>query len=154
MNKKEKNTLLAEHLFNLLQKATACTESEECKQFKDQGLKVAEGRLICLMLEKSLFTMNELAHLRGVSMGRMTKIIDSLVKKKIVSKKTSPQDRRIFHISLTPSGKEKANSLKKAIIDDYIHLLECYPEESKDTLFLVFEELIRAMEKCKDEGSA
>ncbi|MCD4818818.1 MAG: MarR family transcriptional regulator [Candidatus Cloacimonetes bacterium] len=98
------------------------------------------GRMECELLNylnkmDDAISMNELATQLKVSHSRITRIIDTLVKKKLVKRFPSKKDRRSWLAEITDQG-EKAN--KQTILDFQSiqkDLLKKFPEDEVEQIY-------------------
>lgn len=107
---------IADLTFNLV---TRCQEKEArfAQQF-DMG--VAEFRCLRHLYQNPGATVKQLAEYMNLTSSRLTRIIDKLVEKNLVSRKEGIEDRRIFIVDLTPKGKP----LAKKLFENYLKLHE------------------------------
>ncbi len=107
------------------------------------------GRMECSLIQflyrvKKPVCMNDLAEQLCVSHSRITRIVDNLVKKGLVKRYPSMEDRRKWFTEITDAGRntaqhaeEENNSLQKQII-------EAIPEDDFDTIVDSLEKYIKA----------
>lgn len=70
---------------------------------------------ILAKLSKGIATNSELAEWMGVSAPTMTRMIDPLFKRNLVSKKSEPNDRRQIKLMLTESGQALHSKIYKVV---------------------------------------
>jgi DNA-binding MarR family transcriptional regulator len=80
------------------------------------------GKMECHLLNylfqiKTPANMNELAKVLNVSHSRVTRIMDNLVRKKLVTRKPSEEDRRCWFAIITEKGKKLAENSQQTIVD-------------------------------------
>lgn len=144
---RDENYIIAERMLLIMQKLSFLCEKEECRLMEKRGLHLSEGRLLSILLSRESFSMQQLASIQKVTTGRMTKIIDGLVEKKLVERKASHLDRRFFSVSLTLNGKSVAQNLKKSIVEDYIKIIKRLNSKTKDSILEVLEEILTSLEE-------
>ena len=76
------------------------------------------GRMECMLLNhlfntKTPANMNELAKVLNVSHSRVTRIMDNLVNKKLVTRRPSEEDRRCWFAIITEKGMKLAENSQK-----------------------------------------
>ncbi len=98
------------------------------------------GRMECELLNflSSIdvpVSMNEMARVLKVSHSRVTRIIDNLVKKKLVKRFPSKKDRRSWLCEITPLGLEANQDALNEFIEIQNRLIEKLPEEKLQQIF-------------------
>jgi DNA-binding MarR family transcriptional regulator len=104
----------------------------QCERF---GLPNAEFRCLMLFGEERYLTAKGIAHKMNVVKSRVSKIVDGLIKKKLIQRIKDPEDSRISLLSLTADGQEKLNNINEFLQD--IHhqvLLQMAPDQRKAVL--------------------
>ena len=138
-------------LHDLIKEIVKCCEDR--KLYQSQRFNLPHSELKCLMLfnGERYLTVKGVAQKLEVAKSRVTKIVDGLIRKRLVEQTNDPKDARIRLINLTAAGQAKY-----AEIDAFqkeIHrkiLLQMAPEERKNALSYL--ELFRsAMEAVKQE---
>ena len=140
------NELQAEAIDTLLQYQTQrlrglIREIVQCCQdrmlFETEKFGLPQSELKCLMLfeNERYLTVKGIAQKMDVAKSRVTKIIDGLLRKKLVQRIDDPNDGRIRLISVTPKGQKKSEEIENFLRG--IHqeiLLQMEPEEKKGVL--------------------
>lgn len=92
---------------------------------KEDGLSSTEV-LTLLWLRRESSTVAELATVAGLQPNGMSTLVDRLSKRQFVARRRGSQDRRVVFVSLTPTGKERAERIggqaETAINDLLSHL--------------------------------
>jgi DNA-binding MarR family transcriptional regulator len=104
----------------------------QCERF---GLPDAEFRCLMLFGTERYLTAKGIAHKMNVVKSRVSKIVDGLIKKKLIQRIKDPEDSRISLLSLSTDGQEKMNNINKFLQD--IHhqvLLQMAPDQRKAVL--------------------
>jgi DNA-binding MarR family transcriptional regulator len=109
------------------------------------------GTLLSLPLDNTL-KMNELSNIIGVDNSTMTRMIDQLVEKGLVTRRTGEKDRRQVQIGLTPEGRKLHQELAGALEKFYQDSLERIPENEraaiKSSLETVNAAIGKGLEEC------
>jgi DNA-binding MarR family transcriptional regulator len=71
-------------------------------------LNQAEAHILCSLLETGDSTIAELHRAFAHKRSTLTSVLDRLTARKLVTRETSPTDRRSFVVRLTPAGRAKA----------------------------------------------
>ena len=101
----------------------------QCERF---GLPDAEFRCLMLFGEERYLTAKGIAHKMNVVKSRVSKIVDGLIKKKLIQRIKDPEDSRISLLSLSAAGQEKLNNINEFLSN--IHhqvLLQMAPDQRK-----------------------
>lgn len=114
------------------------------------------GRMECLLLNHLYETkvpanMNELAKVLNVSHSRVTRIMDNLVNKKLVTRRPSEEDRRCWFAIITEKGMKLAENSQKSILDQQSMLLAKIPEKEVDDIFKAFKKYVEKYEEVLKE---
>jgi len=111
----------------------------------------AELRCLMLFLGERYLTVKSIAQKLDVAKSRVTKIIDGLLKKKLVERVEDPRDGRVKLITLTQEGQKKSKQIGSFITDLHqLIILELLPEERKVVLSSL-EMLRTSMEAIKKQ---
>jgi DNA-binding MarR family transcriptional regulator len=89
------------------------------------------GTILAIPIDNTL-KMNELSKIVSVDNSTMTRMVDQLVKKELVIRKTIEKNRRHVHIGLTESGRKLHQELSKALEKFYQDSLEQISEDKRD----------------------
>lgn len=114
------------------------------------------GRMECLLLNHLYETkvpanMNELAKVLNVSHSRVTRIMDNLVNKKLVTRRPSEEDRRCWFAIITEKGMKLAENSQKSILDQQEMLLGKIPEKDIDEIYKGFRKYVEKYEEVLKE---
>jgi len=114
------------------------------------------GRMECLLLNhlydsKKPANMNELAKVLNVSHSRVTRIMDNLVNKKLVTRKPSEEDRRCWFAIITEKGKKLAENSQKTVLDQQKSLLDKIPAKELDNVYKAFKTYVDKYEEVLKE---
>jgi DNA-binding MarR family transcriptional regulator len=104
----------------------------QCERF---GLPDAEFRCLMLFGEERYLTAKGIAHKMNVVKSRVSKIVDGLIKKKLIQRIKDPEDSRISLLSLTADGQKKLSNINGFLQDiHYQVLLQMAPDQRKTVL--------------------
>lgn len=76
----------------------------------------------------------------------ITRVVDQLLKLKLIRKTQSDEDRRVFLISLTPSAKRLLKKLDQPVLDLHERLLNGIPQSEQKTLLRTLSEIREQVE--------
>jgi DNA-binding MarR family transcriptional regulator len=114
------------------------------------------GKMECQLLHYLYGTdgpvnMNELAHVLNVSHSRITRIMDNLVEKNLVTRKPSEEDRRCWFALITERGKKMAEASQQTVVDQQEKIIKFLTPDKVDGVLKSFEQYVKAYEKVLDE---
>jgi len=104
----------------------------QCERF---GLPDAEFRCLLLFGKERYLTAKGIALKMNVVKSRVSKIIEGLLKKKLIQRIKDPEDSRVSLLSLTAKGHQKLNHINMFLSD--VHhkvLLQIAPDQRKAVL--------------------
>ena len=125
----------AHRLQDLITEIIDCCQEKTVYQARKFNLTQAELKCLLLFRQERYLTVKGLAQRLDVAKSRVTKIIDGLVRKKIVQRLDDPEDARVTLIGLTPEGQKQVESVTR-FLEDIHHqlLLELRETDRKDVL--------------------
>jgi DNA-binding MarR family transcriptional regulator len=114
------------------------------------------GKMECQLLHylygaSGPVNMNELARVLNVSHSRITRIMDNLVEKTLVSRKPSEEDRRCWFAMITERGKKMAEASQQTVIDQQEKIIKFLTPAKVDGVLKAFEQYVKAYEKVLEE---
>ena len=77
----------------------------------DAGVAVSEWLIISILSERPCISINDLAHFAGMHQAPVSRIVEKLTQKSLVSRVTSIEDRRSVSVELTEEGMKLRDSL-------------------------------------------
>jgi len=114
------------------------------------------GKMECHLLNylhsiKSPANMNELAKVLNVSHSRVTRIMDNLVAKKLVTRKPSEQDRRCWFAMITEKGSKLAENSQQTVVDHQKKIISKISEKNLDDVYKAFKTYVDKYEEVLKE---
>lgn len=109
-------------------------------QFRDRnemagcGMSVSQCYIIETLHRYGPLPMQKLADKMHLSISTVTRVVEPLVKEKLVAREESPTDRRVRVMSLTEKGNERFFASWKGILESEKSILESFPPESREML--------------------
>ncbi len=88
---------------------------------------------------------NELAEVQGVSISTMTRLVDPLVERGLVTRSMDPEDRRRVQLALTDSGRKLFQLIRKKASGELVSLFSLLDRKEKKALF----EGLRVLERLE-----
>jgi MarR family 2-MHQ and catechol resistance regulon transcriptional repressor len=121
-------------------------------QFRDRndiccyGISVSQCYTLEALGEHGALSMQALASYLHLAISTMTRVVDTLVAKRLVERRNDPRDRRICQVTLTPSGTELLRRIQGELIAREQAVLSRIPASSRQHVIMALEELARAVD--------
>ena len=114
------------------------------------------GRMECMLLNylyqvNTAANMNELSKVLNVSHSRVTRIMDNLVSKQLVSRQPSEDDRRCWFAIITEKGKKLAANSLQTVVDQQVRILKKMPDKEIEPLYKSFKLYVEKYEEILKE---
>lgn len=119
--------------------------------FQSQKFDLPQAELRCLMLfgDERYLTVKSIAQRLEVAKSRVTKILEGLEARGLVSRTDDPQDGRIRLISLTPEGRRRAQQVGEFLAEVHQRILLQFEDAQRLEIIAALETLRTAMEVVK-----
>jgi len=140
----------AGRLKNLIEEIIHCCQERVLFQSQKFNLTPAELRCILLFNNEKYLTAKGIAQKLEVAKSRVTKIMEGLLKKKLVQCIDDPGDARVKLFSPTPAGQKKYEELNNFIKEIHHHLLTNLKPEDRKAVLSSLELLRSSMEVVKE----
>lgn len=114
------------------------------RKLEASGVTVAEWVILREAYEQTTVSPSGLADLTGLTRGAVSKLVDRLVGKQLMSRADREEDRRFQHIALTPAGRDllpKLGALADENDEEYFCALS--PAE-RNELVAILKKLVRS----------
>lgn len=120
--------------------------------YQSERFNLPDAELRCLMLfgEERYLTAKGIAQKMNVVKSRVSKIVDGLIKKKLVQRIKDPEDFRVSLLSLTPTGSKKINEIDLFLEDVHAQVLTQMAPDQRKTLLTNLDLLKASMESVKE----
>ena len=119
----------------------------QCERFQ---LPDAEFRCLALFGQERYLTAKSIAHRMNVVKSRVSKIIDGLIKKKLIQRISDPEDSRVKLLSLTFKGQKKINDINGFMEDVYSQVLSRIAPDQRQAMLTNLDILKASMEAVKE----
>jgi DNA-binding MarR family transcriptional regulator len=111
------------------------------------NLTPGEFRMLKLFAFKDSYSIKELCELLGLTPGRITHLVDSLAKKRLMVRKINPEDRRNVTVMPSPRSKVFINQVFQYHIEFHKNLLKSVSDGKKKIMVESLEILVNAFKK-------
>jgi DNA-binding MarR family transcriptional regulator len=115
------------------------------RQFRsidDSPITLTQMRLLA-RLERGLTTTAALAESMGVTLPAITHMVSSLVRRRLVSRQTSTEDRRQAHITTTAKGRAALTAARRSLQTRFVEGCRQLDHDDQDKLLAGLEVLER-----------
>ena len=156
MNNKVKNPSQKVTIFQsgrlkeLIEEIIHCCQERVFFQSQKFNLTPAELRCILLFNNEKYLTVKGMAQKLEVAKSRVTKIMEGLLKKKLIQCINDPGDARVKLFSPTPAGQKKYEELNDFIKEIHHHLLTNLKPDDRKGVLSSLELLRSSMEVVKE----
>jgi DNA-binding MarR family transcriptional regulator len=124
-----------EHLRDLISEMVRCCEDRNLLETKKFSLPYTELKCLLLFKEEKYLTVKGMSAKLNVAKSRVTKLMNSLIRKGLVNRIDDPKDARMRLISLSPKGKVLADEIEGFQEKLYLEiLLQLQAQERQDVL--------------------
>jgi DNA-binding MarR family transcriptional regulator len=105
------NGFVRDYLLYLLAAASEAASGEFHAHVRAEGLRVPEWRVLACLNDRDGAMITHLAQLALIEQSRLTKIIDQMAAKGLVTRKGDAEDRRRVRVWITADGRRLARRL-------------------------------------------
>jgi len=114
--------------------------------FEDQELSFSQWTTLVALHDGRITTAGDLAHNICHDAGSLTRLIDEMVRRGLVSRNRSESDRRVVTLALTPRGRDLVEALAPRVMNYWNGLLAGFSHAEVDTLIDLLTRLVLAAE--------
>lgn len=127
MNEKAKD--FAGQLLHLVSELVKNNEMCDRECVAHFGVTASQGYTMLSLPPENTLSMNELSKIMSVDNSTMTRMVDQLVEKNLMYRKSDEKDRRLVRVGLTAHGQELRTDLEEELKNFYKLALEGISEE-------------------------
>src|ERR1700756_5112859 len=148
MNPRSQSRTTAPKLWIVLARAQRAVASyvEQC--IAAEGLCLSDFMVLEVLLHKGSMTISEIAQKVLLANASMTSAVDRLEQKSLVSRETSPKDRRVRIVTLTKEGRAFISELYERHVVDLEMITEVLTEREQVQLRTLLKKLGYAAESA------
>ena len=111
-----------------------------------------EVRVLHEIYHHDSITASDIMTTLNIDKGYLSRVIQQFVSKKLVSKKVSPVDGRVVHLSVTPAGRSEFEILNEASNKQIKAILDPLSENDCDMLVKNMAEIISILSKTSQNN--
>ncbi|MFZ5586886.1 MAG: MarR family winged helix-turn-helix transcriptional regulator [Thermodesulfobacteriota bacterium] len=140
-----------QRLKSLIGEMVHCCQDRMVFQARKFDLPQAELRCLMLFGDERYLTVKSIAQRLEVAKSRVTKILEGMESRGLVSRTDDPRDGRVRLIGLTPEGRRRAQAVADFVHQIHQQILLRLPAEERQAIIAALENLRVAMEAVKRE---
>jgi DNA-binding MarR family transcriptional regulator len=114
--------------------------------FEDQELTFSQWTTLVALHDGRITTAGDLAHNICHDGGSLTRLIDQMVKRGLVTRERSQSDRRSVKLAITARGRDLVEALAPRVMDFWNQTLSDFTHAEIDTLIALLTRLVIASE--------
>ena len=134
----------------LIAKLFQCCQERMQYQCERFGLPDAELRCLMLFGQERYLTAKGIAQKMNVVKSRVSKIVDGLIRKKLIQRIKDPEDLRISLLSLSPEGQKKLNDINDFLENVHHQVLSQMAPDQRMAMLTNLDILKASMEAVKE----
>ena len=125
---------------------------QERMQYQCERFDLPDAELRCLVLfgQERYLTAKGIAQKMNVVKSRVSKIVDGLIRKKLIQRIKDPEDSRISLLSLSPQGQKKLNEINGFLENVHHQVLSQMAPDQRTAMLTNLDILKASMEAVKD----
>ncbi len=125
---------------------------QERMQYQCERFDLPDAELRCLGLfgHERYLTAKGIAQKMNVVKSRVSKIIDGLIRKKLIQSIKDPEDSRVSLLSLTPEGQQKINEINDFLKVLHVEVLSQMAPDQRQAMLTNLDILKASMEAVKE----
>lgn len=135
-------------ILSKLDRAARLTTLNFNKNLKENNvtLTAEQWGIINFLLEKDGINQNQIGKLINKDHTCVSRLVDTLIKKGIIEKNTSAEDKRVNLIYLTETGKELRDNIVGTVEHSLDKVFKNVSEEEKEIFSIVLDKIIKNLE--------
>jgi DNA-binding MarR family transcriptional regulator len=125
---------------------------QERLQYQSDRFELPDAELRCLLLfgDERYLTAKGIAYKMNLVKSRVSRIIDGLIRKKMIQRIKDPNDSRVSLLSLTPHGQKKLEEINAFLENIHLQVLSQIAPDQRKTVLTNLEILKASMEAVKE----
>lgn len=125
---------------------------QERMQYQSERFQLPDAELRCLLLfgQERYLTAKGIAYRMNVVKSRVSKIVEGLIRKRLITRIKDPEDSRVDLLSLTAAGQRKLEEINAFLREVHQRVLDQMAPDQRQTLLTNLELLKGSMETIKE----
>lgn len=119
----------------------------------EHGVGATQGYTLLSLPQEGSMTMNDLSSAMGLANSTTTRVVDELVRKGLVRRKSDNADRRVVKVELTVRGQELWRTLDRELQSFFGAALKEISEDERPSIIHSLERVTQVIAKALDSGA-
>ncbi len=119
-----------------------------------RGVGASQGYTLLSIPREGSLSMQNLSTVMGLASSTTTRIVDQLVRKGLVRRKSDRADRRVVKVELTVHGQELWQTLDRELQEFFKNAFTEIQEEERARIIQALEQITQTMEKALEGSGA
>ena len=111
----------------------------EMRRGRGTDLSIPQFRTMAFVQHNPDASLSDLADHLGLTLPSVSKLVDGLVKQKLISRQESTVDRRQLRLVLTPNGESIVNSAREGALANLTKIMSCLSDDELETIHRAME---------------
>jgi DNA-binding MarR family transcriptional regulator len=116
----------------------------EMRRHRPSGLSVPQFRAMGIIYRHGGISLSRIADHMGLTLPTVSKMMDTLVRRELVMRETSPDDRRCLTLKLTEQGKSEFDAADKHAQEQLAETLKSLSPQERDEVTRAMQAIRRA----------
>lgn len=112
------------------------------------GLTVSQCYALEMLFTTEKMSSSALSASLGLDLSSTTRVVDELVRKKLVQRQRSAEDARVREVTITDSGKRMVSRIMSDMVKTIDSAMKDYPESARKLFPKMLHSLARSLECC------
>ena len=152
LDKTEPDTFVSSYLLYLLAASSEAVSSQFHEVVRSKGVRVPEWRVMACLNDQDGLMVTRLAEYALLEQSRLTRVIDQMDIKGLVTRNTGTDDRRKVTVHLTSKGKAVAQELVELAREHEIAILRLVDDTDAANLKPILQTLLSKLEASDFKG--
>ncbi len=122
------------------------------KKFGDDGVPYVHWVILMCLRDDLAHTPSELSQYLCHDSGALTRVLDHMEERGLITRERSSEDRRVVHLAMTPDGHRMVESLIVIVVDYYNELLTGFTHDEIDTLVRLLTRVVDKLDDTRSDG--
>ena len=122
------------------------------QKFGDDGVPYVHWVILMCLRDDLATTPSELSQYICHDSGALTRVLDQMEERSLITRERSSEDRRVIHLALTPEGRKTVESLIVIVVDYYNELLTDFSHEEIDMLVRLLTRVVDKLDSARSDG--
>lgn len=132
---------------------TAQVEKVFAEKLADQDITFVQWVILMCLRDDLARTPSEICQYICYDSGALTRVVDQMEERGLLTRKRSTEDRRVVELTLTPDGTAMIAKLIALVVDCYNGMFESFSQAEADTLLRLLTKFVDGLPDAPKKGS-